>query len=410
MRIEAVRHEHRGDRLRICARVVWEDSAREPFDLYFETADLAADDLASQADPFLVACAIPALRHGERRITVDGEVSPELLQGLTTVMAWMRHWFRPGAQLPHLELRAETRPAPGSQGGRAGFFFSGGVDSLATLRCNRLQFPDSHPGSILDGLLVFGLEIDQPDAFAYALDAIQELAVETGVTLVPVFTNVRSLDDDWDFYRDEFQGAILASVGHALSGRLSVLSIAATYDIANLGPWGSHPLVDPNFSTHHLRVNHDGVALSRLEKVRLLLDWPTALRRMRVCNEVARYSAASLNCGTCEKCLRTKLELLALGALDRADAFPGKDLPVEAVREVYMHDAYVASCYRDLVGPLGATGHHHLQRAVEDALTRFDGESGFRGRLKRADRAYLNGAVRALRQAFHPLQPRQRTT
>ena len=89
----------------------------------------------------------------------------------------------------------------------------------------------------------------------------------------------------------------------------------------NLSPWGSHPLVEPSFTTQLCRVHYDELMFSRLDKVRLLLDWPAALAGMRVCNETRAYSAERLNCGVCEKCMRTRLALLALGALDRATAF-----------------------------------------------------------------------------------------
>ena len=399
MKIEPVRVERTGSRSRIASRIVWEDCERPPLDLYFETDNGAGNGLFPHANPFLIAAATPAFRHREQRIQVTDTVSPELVQGLNTVMSWMRRWFRPHHSLPKLEVRPEPSPLRMKPERRAGSFFSGGVDSLATLRWNRVHFPASHPGSIREGLLVFGLEIETDEAFALALEANRALAADADLALVPIFTNIRRLDEDWDFYRNEFQGAILAAIAHALAGRLRSISIAATYDIANLGPWGSHPAIDTNFSTHRLTVHHDGVWLSRLDKLKLLLDWPTALKRMRVCNETAGYNSEALNCGRCEKCVRTILELMALGAFDRADAFQKRDLSESFVATTYIHDDYVASCYRDLVGPLRTGGLHDLSRGVESALARYSGEVGLRGRLKRFDREYLNGALRALRKA-----------
>ena len=252
---------------------------------------------------------------------MEAEVSPELLDGLPTVMSWLRIWFRPNSRLVQIEAKPSHKGVVTRPSERAGFFFSGGVDSLATLSSNRRIFPRQHPGSIKDGLIVFGLEVEQPDAFAVAEKAVADVAADSGVTLLPISTNVRLLDEDWVSGGDEFQGAALAAVGHAFAGRLTVLSIAATYDAANMGPWGSHPVLDPNFSTHTLRVHHDGVALSRLEKVRSLLDWPVALQRLRVCNRSEFYKPGMLNCGKCEKCVRTMLELLAVGALEKSGHF-----------------------------------------------------------------------------------------
>jgi hypothetical protein len=402
MRIEHLGLEKVDARTRITAQVCWEEIERPTLELYFETVEPFSADLVCSADPFLIAAIIPAFRHGEKRVRIDGDVSPELFDGLRTVMTWLRQWF----QVPHEPVAIEGRPAVRAIEQRsppgAGFFFSGGVDSLATLRANRLTFPASHPGSIKDGLLVYGLEVERPDAFEHAMNAVAELAADAGVTLVPVYSNVRQLDEDWVFYRDQFQGAILAAVGHALAGRLGVLSIAATYDVPNLAPWGSHPLIDPNFSTYSLRVHHDGVALSRLDKVRLLLDWPAALRRMRVCNKADFYRADRLNCGQCEKCVRTMLELLALGALERSPAFPRLDLTVDTVSAIYIGDDYVASCYDELLAPLALQGRADLVRGIEENLAGYRGEIGYRGALRRFDRIHLHGGLRALKRAVMP--------
>jgi hypothetical protein len=230
--------------------------------------------------------------------------------------------------------------------------------------------------------------------------AVAEMAAESGVSLLPVSTNVRMLDEDWVFWRDEFQGAALAAVGHAFAGRLTTLSIAATYDAANMGPWGSHPVIDPNFSTHTMRVHHDGVALSRLDKVRLLLDWPTALRRLRVCNRTEFYKPGMLNCGQCEKCVRTMLELIACGALGTSEAFPAKDVSEETASLLHIHDGYVASCYKELIEPLSQRGRSDLARGIKGALWRYEGDKGWKRSAKQFDRNYLAGALGRLKRTI----------
>jgi hypothetical protein len=401
MKIEHLRRENHGELTRVVARVIWEDLARSPQEIYFDTTPPFANGLLCNPDAFLIAGILPAWRHGESRISIEGEVSPELFEGLVTVMSWLREWFRPESKLIRIEAAPATQVMSPPAAARSGFFFTGGVDSLAALRANRLSFPVSHPGSIKDGLLVFGLEVDQPEAFALVMEAVSEVAADSQVTLVPVYTNVRYLDEDWVFYRDEFQGAILAAVGHALAGRLTGLSIAATYDIPNLGPWGSHPLLDPHFATENLRIHHQGVALSRLQKVKLLLDWPLALNRLRVCNKGELYRPGKLNCGQCEKCTRTMLELAALGSLERSTAFP-HEITEEAAGSVYIHDGYVASCYTELIEPLKERGRYDLVRGIERSLDAYRGEIGWRGILKRFDRNRLNGGLRALKRALFP--------
>lgn len=400
MIIDNLRREMNQGHVRVVGRVTWENAPRPTQEIYFDTDPLFADGLICNPDAFLVAGILPAWRNGERRILVDGEVSPGLFEGLVTVMSWLRVWFRPSSDLIKIEATPARKTLQPSTPERSGFFFSGGVDSLAALRANRLHFPEEHPGFIKDGLLIFGLEVDQPKAFEHALQAARDLAEDSGVTLVPVYTNVRYLDEDWAFYRDEFQGAILAAVGHAFAGRLTALSIAATYDIPNLGPWGSHPLLDPYFGTENLRIHHQGVAFSRLEKLKLLLDWPLALDRLRVCNHGQLYSAERLNCGRCEKCIRTMLELVALGALERSRAFPRQRVSEEEVAEAYIHDDYVASCYTELVAPLQEQGRYDLVRAIHGIVARYRGEVGWKGPIKAFDRKYLQGSLSQLKKKF----------
>ena len=58
----------------------------------------------------------------------------------------------------------------------------------------------------------------------------------------------------------------------------------------------------------------DGLELSRLEKVRLISEWDAAVNNIRVCWE---GDVPGENCGICEKCVRTQLELVAVGITPR---------------------------------------------------------------------------------------------
>jgi hypothetical protein len=81
---------------------------------------------------------VPALRHGERRLFIDAELCLELKTGLQAALAWLRHWYYTPDHLG-VRIEAKTRSRIPAISSRAGFFFSGGIDSLATLRANRLS-------------------------------------------------------------------------------------------------------------------------------------------------------------------------------------------------------------------------------------------------------------------------------
>ena len=89
--------------------MIWEDSARAACDVYFETESQFADALSAEPDAFLAACLTPALWAGERRVLVEGEVCPELLENLETVRRVFQHWFGLDERAATLEARPRSR-------------------------------------------------------------------------------------------------------------------------------------------------------------------------------------------------------------------------------------------------------------------------------------------------------------
>lgn len=411
MKIENLRSERKGNRARVAATVTWEDCDRPTHEVYFETDEAFADGLVCNPHAFVVGCMVPAMHYGEERIFIDAEICPELRDGLITAMSLLRHWYYdPDRPLVRIEAGAKSDlPAPRTPE-RAGFFFSGGTDSFATLRMNRLNFPLGHPWSIRDGLLVYGLELDDPEAFKYVVQSLSGVAQEVGITLIPVYTNLylnyrpEDAEDGFRFWTDEFESAVFAAIAHAFSRRLTVVSLASSLDIPHLRPHGSHPLLDPNYSSSDLRIRHDGIALSRFAKTELVAGWDVALQHLRVCNVYKHYRSSRLNCGECRKCVQTMVTLLALGVLDRTRAFPSDDVSEELVlTKARPKTPYQAFSYQELIAPLSEKGRHDLVRAIEHRLAKYyDREPGLRAKIKRFDRKYLNGNLKTLISRIRP--------
>lgn len=169
--------------------------------------------------------------------------------------------------------------------------------------------------------------------------------------------------------------------------------IGSTFDYKNVTTWGSTPLMDPLFSGSSLRIEHDGARLSRLEKVRLLAPWPEAINSVRVCF-VNR--PGELNCGRCEKCIRTKVELAAVGKLDASEAFGASEVsPKLVTEELQILSPFAAVCYEEVIGPLRGRGHGSAADALETKLRNYRArrrrveERDWRGVIKRGLR-YLN--------------------
>jgi hypothetical protein len=374
MRIDRIELLRRGNRKRIQARVVWENVDRPSYELYFEVDREHGDALSESPHPFLAGCIIPAMHYGERRVSIQGAVCSELLANLQEGVRILTKWFSTGTgAAPSIEPDAVIEHPAKSKGGHSGLFFSGGVDSFAVLRLNRLHYPHSHPRSFRDGILVFGLEQDDPFKFAHVRERLAPAANAAGVELLPVFTNVylpyRAEDArrGFELWGNKLGGASLAAVGHALAGRLSSVSIAASQDLETLEPWGTHPLLDHCFGSSDLEVHHEGQSYSRVERTKLVAEWDIALRSLRVCNKYMQYSMESLNCGACEKCIRTMLTLLSLGALERTDAFPSKEVTSEMVlkhAQISREPGELVHGYSEILPGLERLGRFDLVRAV----------------------------------------------
>jgi hypothetical protein len=404
MRIENLRSTKIDTTARIEASVIWEDCDRPPRTLFFETGQDFAGALSCNPHVFLAACVVPAMRHCEKRIAIDEAICPEFRTGLQINMGWLSQWSGSCYEQVKIEARPEARMPLARAMERAGSFLSGGVDSLALLRENRLNFPLEHPRSIKDCLIVHGFDMggvektgSEAAAFAQAVNMLVPVAEAAAVTLIPLRTNVRHLDDDVIFWMNEFAGGAMASVAHALANRLSLVYMASAFDIPHVTPnVAVHPLLDGNYGSADLQIRHEGVQHSRLDKVRLLADWEVALQTLRVCT---LNPPGLLNCGRCEKCLRTMLELLAVGKLKESRAFPVNDVDADLLATIDFQFVFEEAFYLELLAPLAEMGRSDLVRVIEIKSREFrkrlawEEERDWKGAVKKLDRRYLGSAM-----------------
>jgi hypothetical protein len=435
MRIEDLRSEKHGSRYRVAATVKWEENDRPAQELYFETDNEFVHCLSCNPHAFLVACIMPAWRYDEKRVFVDAEICPELRDGLITAMEWFRHWYNwyePNRPLVKIETKKGFKASVPATPPRAGLTFSGGIDSLAALRTNRLNYPLDHPASFKDALFVYDLEVLRPEVYKKALCSLAEITKDASVALVPVYTNIKymskiniELDHDPDFWEDfwqyEFMGGCLAAIAHAFSPPLNSVTIASHYDVPNIKPYGCHPLIDPNFSSSSMRIQHARL-LTRFEKTKLIADWDAAVHNVRVCNrhDLHRFFAETglVNCGKCEKCIRTMLTLLALGRLKGSRAFPADNISEEQV-DSGVHFFRHQQMFPQLVTPLREAGRPDLAQAVERIIAEYNKPEwqknlrewrqylGVRRILRsfyKFDQKYFAGNIRKTKKFFYPSQ------
>jgi hypothetical protein len=274
--------------------------------------------VAAGADAF-AAAALPIAMRTHSDLAVHGALSPRLRRAVPAIQdiyhAWNPAWAK-------IQVHARDASPDGGAAGsaRVGLFFSGGVDSFYVL----LKRQDE-----IDTLLFihgYDLALEQAALRRAVAEELRRAAARTGKRLLEVETNLHQISDrfvEWEFYH----GAMLASVALLLGPRFARVYIPATHSYATLIPWGSHPLLDPLWSTDATAIVHDGCEASRFERVAAIAGSDAALQSLRVCWQ---NPGGAYNCGRCEKYLRTVITLRILGALDRCPTF-SRPLSLSAV-------------------------------------------------------------------------------
>jgi hypothetical protein len=363
---------------RVGATIRWESCGRPDQAVFYETGPDHAAPLTADPNAFLVGLVLPAWHQGERRIRVEGALCPMLMDQIDAPLLTLRAWYPELGAPPAIESDGLEARVPTGDG--AVSLLSCGIDSLATLRANRTWFPPGHPLAIRSCLLVDlvddadgnGAAASNPDAAK--VDAARRVCDDVGAGVMLVRTNLWSMDGDgWFFAKSSF-GAEFLSSAHCVSGDFRHAYIAASLDAQHpFVPAGSSPLLDPYYSSGHLQVHHHGAYMPRLERTRLVADWPAGLDNIRVCVHEGR---GTTNCGTCEKCIRTMLTLVALGKLHESAAFEEDDVDRDLLQTVIQYRmiwvSNLADGYADLIPLLEGRGRHDLVAGVHAILADFN--------------------------------------
>lgn len=299
------------------------DFAGTPLRLWFRLPEAVPE---CRSESFISPLLLPAMAH-QLPIECAGAVSPLFLRQLDTVQdifaTWIPSLHRVPVQAPASVGASASGTAGDATGPAAAAFFTGGVDSFHTVL--------SHASEIRYLVYVphFEAPPGSPEQRKAIVARLRAAAAELGMELLVAETNLRSAEvlrvtepgrysaKLWNF--ELAHGAALAAVAHALPRQIGRVFLAASATYDDLFPWGSHPLLDPLWSTEARLIIHDGCAYTRIAKVAHVARSAVALRALRVC---AVQNRTEYNCGRCEKCLRTMIELELAGALPRVKTFP----------------------------------------------------------------------------------------
>jgi len=351
---------------KVLGTIQWESRNQNPTEIFFAVDEEDAWRINANADSFRIPSAVAALKGGENRVTGEGAMCPALHDGLSSSLAWLNRWFEYGGP-PAIDVSLGCTHAQPSGKGSAAVFVSGGVDSSAVLAANHTHYKPEHPLRISIGIVVAGIQPRRwirptlNDQLAAARADVNRIGSGMDIDIVPVATNLRALDMGGSFWVREYQGAALAGIGHLFSSTLSNLNIASSGEIKYLDELGSHPLLDPNYGNHSLRIWHGLAQVSRLRKTALLASYPELLLSLNVCNKA---EANDDNCGRCEKCLRTMLALEALGVRG-SSSFAGRSIRPRDLANIRILDRATHGDYAELVKPLNAIGRTDLAGIIK---------------------------------------------
>jgi hypothetical protein len=329
--------------------------------------------LSVDPNAFLVACLLPAWRAGERRVRVAGSLCPVLAERLKTPIGMLSSWYPDDFGPPPVVESGDRWEVRSPVAGQAIQMLSCGIDSLATLRWNTLRVPRSHPDAIA-ACVYFEIDQDPTPSRARLLEAtgpradvVTAVTTDAGIEAMPVRTNLWWLADDGHFYTKKWHGAFLASLLICFSGHFRRGCVASSHSPSVVQPYGSHPLLDPYFGSAHFAIEHDLFSMHRNEKIALVAAWSVGVANIRVCQN---DNSGRPNCGTCEKCIRTQVQLAAIGRLDAgAPSFPYTTLSPELIRTIDEYDMirghpYFIAWYTDALPGLRANGYAEVADAL----------------------------------------------
>jgi len=424
MIIQNLKMSEKNGRHRISANVRYEDAKKDVLEIFFEVSSEFKDYLKPSYEAFLFSCFPAALYHQEKRIKIEGKICPVAKANVSAAMHLQKKWFKDKCHIPIIESLGEKVLRP-IENGAAGCFLSGGVDSLSNFCRNITNYPVDHVNRFSVAIFVYGMDIGDPnkplreDIFKQAIEKLTEFTSSHDCQMIPVYTNARDIEPHWVFYAERHHGSVLAGIAHSLSNGLRSCSIALDHRSEYyLHAWGSNALLNKYFSSSYFSLESHMDDLIRTEKYKPIKKIPGALENLRVCYTIGDIGKNSLNCGHCEKCIRTKLELMVNGLLDKVTTFPDNDVTLDDVRKLKLSNPLQKEYFQALVDELPRIGRsdmaHIIQRELDhpsytppvwkkirEALRELD-ENWFKGSLLNCFRFLkrsLSGSMRAKESA-----------
>ena len=331
--VTPVQRRLRAGRHRVIASVdgrpVWFDSPDTP--------------LAAAAEAYGSALLVPAM-HAGRPLRLADPVNEAWGVNLAALTNEWRHLWYPAAPRPLVVPRNGSEHSslgkPSATASATALCFSGGVDAFHTL------LHGGRPVHRLAYVVGYDVALRERRRVTDVTALVRDVAHHAGCQSTIIHTNLRRhpLTKRTPWLRG-FGGAV-AAIGHLLRGSIDRLLLSSDGLGFEHPEVGSRPSTDPLHGADGLAVEHVAATVTRLEKIRRIAGEPLVQRHLRVC---WKNVGSQLNCGRCEKCIRTMLALDACGMLGRFASFDYGHGLIAAIDAMPAVDDVVDRFYRDLL-------------------------------------------------------------
>ncbi|MDH4186074.1 MAG: hypothetical protein OEV08_03670 [Nitrospira sp.] len=321
----------------------------------FRTRDAV---LSLRNEAFVCLGLLPAMKTGQN-MRIDGELSGRFRDSLETVQDIYCSW---DPSFRRVEIVGATARAIPSRPGRGvGLFFTGGLDSFYTLL--------KHKDEITHLIFVHGIDFNLKDPIlrSQVSKMLKNVSVYFDVQLIEIEANLRYYSDVLDLDWSLSHGGGFAATAYSLSPLIRRIYMPSSFTYAEMVPWGSHRVLDPLWSSEDLEFVHDGCEATRIQKAAYIATSEIAMASLRVCFHNTRDTH---NCGRCEKCLRTMVNLYAAGALERCSTFPNK-IDIRLIKRLSIFNEQERGRIRENLRALeNRPEAHEIVRALKLVLNR----------------------------------------
>lgn len=264
---------------------------------------------------------------------LNAPVSMEVAEQITRLTDIYRFWaIRKLAPL-RLELPGLVPSVtPQAQEDSGIICLSGGIDSTYA------AIQESQIGTISHGLLIAGA--DYPDADAQGFRELRirvgKIADRLGLQVSIIETDIRKHRLNWDM----MHGFVLAACLHSMRARHSKACIAldyAGYQELFAHPWGNNSALPQYFSTPQYPITGVGREKRRVDKLADIAAFDSdLLNSLSICFSATETGG---NCGSCPKCISTRLLFHAL-QVDEEKAFQSTGPLEEVVSKMTVPQKY----------------------------------------------------------------------